>query len=189
MASGCGSRRARGFTVVEVLVAMAIVVGLVATLYAVMHLLFSSGSRSSLTGLTRRSFMQKDAKSGVRRLMYRLREAIQILSPAPGTTASELVFRDITNAEVRLRHVPAEDRVLSERQVNGAWVEEVEPVTIDTGSGPLPATWPVVIRSCRSIRFTALSPDSITIQATLAAESSLSSMMTVVKLRNARQAY
>lgn len=183
-------RRTRaGFTLVEVLVAMSVAIALLAVVYGILHLLFNAGSRSSLTGLTKRSFIQKDAKAGVRRLMYRLRESIQVLSPAPGTSASELVFRDITNAEIRLRRIPAEERVVSEHLVNGAWVEEVQPATVDTGSGPVPATWPVAIRSCRSIRFSALAPDSVSVQATLASEGALGSLMTVVKLRNARQAY
>lgn len=182
-------RRVGAFTVVEVLVALAIVTALIAVIYGLSHQLFGSGSRSSLTGLTRRSFLQKDAKAGVRRLMYRLREAIQILAPPPGTSANELVFRDITNAEVRLRHVAGEERVISERKQGGAWVEEREPATIATDSGPIPATWPVLVRSCRSIRFSALSPDSVTVHATLVNEGALGSMMTVVKLRNARQAY
>ena len=183
------ARSRAGYTVVEVLVALAIVLALSAVIWGLMHQLFGSGSRSSLSGLTRRSFLQKDAKAGVRRLTYRLREAIQILSPAPGASASELVFRDITNAQVRLRLVPGEDRVISESLESGSWVEEVAPKTVDTGSGPMPATWPVLVRNCRSIRFSALSPDSVTVHATLISEGALGAMMTVVKLRNARQAY
>ena len=182
-------RRSRGFTVVEVLVALAVIVGLLAAVYGVMHLLFGSGSRSNLANLTKRSFIQKDAKAGFRRLMYRMREAIQVLSPQPGTSSDELVFRDITNAEIRLRWVAAEQRVISERRESGAWVEEVVPATIQTGSGPLPATYPVLVRNCRSIRYAALGPDAVSVAAVIESEGSLGSMMTVVKLRNARQAY
>lgn len=179
----------RAFTLVEVLVCVLLVPVLIGIAYGLFHLLFWSGSRSNVTGLTRRSFIQKDTKVGLRRLTYRLRESIQILSPTAGASSSELVFRDITNTEVRLRHIAAQKRVLSERQEGGGWVEETEPQMIATGGGPLLATWPVRFASCPMIRFTAISSDCVTVHATMEWEGQLGSFLTVIKLRNAGIVY
>jgi prepilin-type N-terminal cleavage/methylation domain-containing protein len=179
----------RAYTLVEVLVAMGLVSVLLGGAYGVFHLLFSSKSRSNLHGLTRRSFVQKDAKSGLRRLSYRLREGIQILSPVGGTSANELVFRDLTNSEVRLRHIPAERKVVSERNVDGTWVQETDPDFVNTSGGRMVASWPVLIQNCTDIRFTAISPDCVTVQASLEWEGQVGPLLTVVKLRNSALGY
>lgn len=180
----------RGYSLIEVLVAISLVGVLLGSLYGVSHLMFSSNSRSNLSGMTRRSFVQKDAKSGLRRLTYRLREAIQVLSPEGGRSAPELIFRDLTNSEIRLRHLPAEKRVISERNEGGAWKIETEPDFVNTTSGAkVVASWPVVIQNCTDIRFTAIAPDCVTIQASLEWEGHTGPLMTVVKLRNAEMGY
>lgn len=180
----------RGYSLIEVLVAISLVSVLLGSMYGVSHLMFSSNSKSNLTSMTRRSFVQKDAKSGLRRLTYRLREAIQVLSPEGGRSAPELIFRDLTNSEIRLRHLPAEKRVISERNVNGSWQLESEPDFVNTPSGGrMVASWPVVIQNCSDIRFTAIAPDCVTIQASLEWEGHTGPLMTVVKLRNAEMGY
>lgn len=181
--------RRRGFTLVELLVAIALVTVLLGAVYGIAHLLFANKSRSNVSGLTRRSFVQKDAKSGLRRLTYRLREAIQILSPEGGRSASELVFRDLTNTEVRLRHIPAEKRVVSERKDGGGWLLEVAPDVVPTSTGSMVASWPVVIQNCTDVRFTAIAPDCVTIQASIEWEGQVGPLLTVVKLRNASMGY
>ena len=177
------------FTLVEVLVALGLVSVLLGAAYGVFHLLFSNKSRSNVSNLTKRSFVQKDAKSGLRRLSYRLREAIQILTPVAGTSATELTFRDLTNAEVRLRHIPAERKVISERNDGSGWVQETEPDFVDTKGGKMVASWPVLILNCTDIRFTAISPDCVTVQASLEFEGTVGPLLTVVKLRNASMGY
>ena len=181
--------RRRGFTLVEVLVAVGLVSVLLGAAYGAFHLLFANKSRNNLHGLTRRSFVQKDAKSGLRRLSYRLREAIQILSPAGGTSATELHFRDLTNSEIRLRLLPDKHLVISERNVNGAWVRETEPDYVDTSSGRMVASWPVEVQSCTDIRFTAIAPDCVTVQASLEFEGQVGPLLTVINLRNSAMGY
>jgi prepilin-type N-terminal cleavage/methylation domain-containing protein len=181
--------RRRGWTLVEVVIAIGLVAILLGAAYGVFHLLFANRSRSNVAGLTRRSFVQKDAKAGLRRLTYRLREAIQVLTPQPGKTSEELVFRDLTNCEVRLRHIVAERRVITERNRNGAWIAETEPETVNTSGGKLVASWPVRIDNCQGIRFTAIAPDCVTVQASIEWEGQVGPLLTVIKLRNASLAY
>lgn len=179
----------RAFTLAELLIGMAISIILISIVYGLFHMLFWSRSRSNVIGLTRRSFVQKDAKSGVRRLTYRLREAIQILKPAAGTSSNELVFRDITNTDVRIIYLPAEKMVVSERDNAGTWVREKDPDTVSTASGPALIYWPVKVQNCQAIRFTVLSGSCVTVQAALESEGTVGSLLTVVKLRNAGKAY
>ena len=182
------SRRRRAFTLLEVLIGLAISAVLMGVVYGLFHLFFWSRSRSNIIGLTRRSSIQKDAKSGIRRLTYRLREAIQILTPAAGTSASELTFRDISNNDVRIIYLPAEKLVVSERDNAGTWVRETDPETVSTPSGPALVSWPVKVINCTAIRFTVLSGSCVTIQASLENEGAVGSLLTVVKLRNAGKA-
>lgn len=182
-------RPARGFTLVEMVIALALASLLLVVAYEILHLLLGGKSRSSLTSIALRSFVQKDARAGVRRLTYRLRESVEILDPPPGRMASHLVFRDGTNREVRLRHLPAERRVISERLQEGNWVEEKEPLQIATRSGEVPVDWPVVLVNCVSIHFTVLSPSAVTVHASIAHEGQIGPLLTVIKLRNSRIAY
>lgn len=173
-----------GVGLVEILIGMALMTAILGSAYGLFRLLFLGSSRASVTGLSRRSALQKDSKSGTRRLIYRLREAIQILSPEAGRSADQLIFRDVTNVEVRIRRAPDGNRVLSERREDGAWVVESDPVMVETANGSLPASWPVAVGSCRAIRFHALTPDCVTVHATLEWEGQLAGLLTVIKLRN-----
>lgn len=177
-----------GFTLVEACVGLLLVSILLGIAYGILHLMFFSSSRSNLTALTRRSFIQKDEKVGWRRLTYRLREGIQILSPLPGTTAAMLEFRDFTNLQVRVRHLPDQNKVISER-FETTWTPEVDPVSIDNGGRSIPVSWPIAISNCTAIRFTAMSADCVVVQATLQSEGQLGPLLAVVKLRNSGQAF
>lgn len=179
----------RAFTLVELLIGMAISAVLIGVVYGLFHLFFWSRSRTNVIGMGRRSHIQKDAKAGIRRLTYRLREGIQILSPPAGTSASELTFRDISNADIRIRHVPAEKKVVSERDQNGTWVREVDPEMVATPTGPALVSWPVQVLNCNAARFTVISGSCVTIQASIENEGTVGSLLTVVKLRNAGKAY
>lgn len=181
--------RRRAFTLVELLVGVAISAMLIGIVYGIFHLFFWSRSRSNVTGLTKRSHIQKDAKAGIRRLTYRLREGIQILSPPAGTSAGQLVFRDISNNDVRIIYLPAEKKVVSERDQGGTWVRENDPETVSTPSGPALVSWPVQVLNCSAIRFTVLSGGCVTIQASIENEGAVGSLLTVVKLRNVGKAY
>ncbi|MBI4862401.1 MAG: hypothetical protein HY815_19405 [Candidatus Riflebacteria bacterium] len=178
-------RGSRGTTVLEVLIGTAILAALVAACYGVMNLLFSTRSRHSLTSMTRRSFVQKDARAGFRRLIYRLRESIQVIDPAPGTGGPTLTFRDITNQKIRIRLDGSQSRVLSEKEVAGTWAVETAPTLVQAGADALPASWPVAMLNCTAIHFSVLSPECVSVVATLVSEGQSGSYMTVIKLRNA----
>ena len=180
--------RRRAFTLAEVLVGLGLTAVILGIVYGIFHFFFMSRSRSNLTGLTRRSFIQKDAKAGVRRLTYRLREGTQVISPPSGTTADELVFRDITNTDIRLRRVPEENKIISEASTNGNWVRETDPVTVDTSAGKLPVCFPVQVQNCTAVRFTVLSGGSVVIEASIENEGAVGSLLTMVKLRNVGKA-
>ena len=157
--------------------------------YQVFHLLFGSRSRHSLVALTRRSFIQKDVKVGLRRLIYRLREGIQVLEPFPGLGGEELVFRDVTNQKIRIRREDSENRLISEKDEAGNWVREDQPTMVTVGTGSLPASLPVKMENCSSLHFTVLSPECVSIRVGLLQEIERGSFMTIVKLRNSSLAY
>lgn len=178
-----------GTTIVEVLVA-AFIAGLVlVVVYGAMRLLFWSGSTYNLMGTTRQSFVKSDAKAGLRRLMYRIREGIQVLSPEPGRSGTELIFRDLLNDRVRVRLEPAQRRVVSEKSSGAGWAIETDAKSMQTGTGAVAATWPITVNNCRGIRFTTHSPECVAIEAEIDHEGLSGSLMTVIKLRNAGIAF
>lgn len=179
----------RGVTLVEVLVGVAVIVLALMLAYGISHQLFGSSSRHNLANMTRRSFIQKDAKVGLRRLIYRIRESIQVLEPLPGRGGDALVVRDITNKKVRIRREPADRRLVSEVFENGGWRLETAPVEVPVDGASLPASFPVYMSNCNSVAFSTQAPDCVVIQLGVAADDQIGSFMTTVKLRNARLAY
>ena len=179
----------RAFTLVEGLVGTCLLVLVMGIAYGVMHQLFGTSSRHNLAGMTAHSAIQKDAKIGIRRLMYRLRESIQVLEPLPGRGADTLVVRDITNNKLRIRRDAAQNRLISETFTNGAWVQETAPVQVTVGAGSLPASFPVYMSNCASVWFSALAPDCVVIQLGVAGDQLVEQYMTTIKMRNARMAY
>lgn len=179
----------RGVTLIEVLIGMAIGAVMIGIVYQTFHLLFNRDSRHSLTSLTTRSFIQKDMKVGLRRLIYRLREGIQIVEPLPGQGGEQIVFRDVTNLKIRIRRDPTRNQLISEREQGGAWITEDQPTLVDTDAGSLPASFPVRMDNCWSAHFTALSPECVSMRVTVEQEGQQGTFMTIVKLRNSNLAY
>lgn len=179
----------RGYTFVEVLVALALATVMASAVLALWRSMFNADSRHSVTGLARSSATQKDAKAGVRRLMYRLREGIQILEPPPGKSGEVLEFQDVTNSSVRIRLEPSEHRVISEVHRRGQWVRETAPEEIDVGGRKQAASWPVTMPDCTALRFTTLSPECAAVEATVESDGQPRLVMSVVKLRNANIGY
>lgn len=187
--------RRRGYTIVEVLSALAIAIAMAGVVLTAWKSLFNTASRHSVTGITRSSFSQKDAKVGVRRMMYRLRESIQVLSPLPGKSGDTLQFQDITNSSVRIRLEPTERKVVSEHKVydkatkTSRWVRENAPDEIVIGGKVTVASWPVAMPNCTALSFTVISPECVAVEATVEADGQARLVLTVVKLRNANIAY
>jgi hypothetical protein len=179
----------RGYTFTEILVALGISIAMAGVVLAAWRSLFNQGSRHSAIGITRSSFSQKDAKAGVRRLMYRLREAIQILTPLPGKSGDTLQFQDITNASVRFRLDAAARRVVSEVLRGQQWVTETAPEELVVGGKVSTASWPVTMPNCTALRFTTVSPECAAVEATVEADGQPRQVVTVVKLRNSNIAY
>lgn len=174
----------RGVTIVEILVGAALSAALLGMIYGVFHLFFSDKSRHSVTTMTKRSFIQKDAKAGLRRLIYRLREGIQVLDPEPGRGGTQLVFRDILNRRVRVRRDATQNRMISERFDGSNWIEERNPEILTSGSVSLAATFPIWMPNCTDLYFTVLSPECVAVEASLISDGQPGSMTTVIKLRN-----
>ena len=181
--------RRSAYTFVEVLTALVLGTVMAGVMLAAWRTLFNPDSRHSITGITRSSVTQKDAKGGVRRLMYRLREAIQILDPLPGHSGEELSFQDITNSSVRIRLDPAAHKVISEVKRAKQWELETAPDEVDVGGKRTAASWPVTMPNCSAIRFTVISPECVSVEATVESDGQSRLVMTVVKLRNANIAY
>ena len=181
--------RRQAYTFVEVLTALVIATAMASIVLALWRSLFNADSRHSVTGITRSSYTQKDAKAGVRRLMYRLREGIQITDPQPGKSGDALEFQDVTNSRIRIRLDPADHRVISEAQRNNQWVRETAPDEVDVGGRKQPASWPVTMPNCTALKFTVVSPECAAMEATVEADGQTRLVVTAVKLRNANIAY
>jgi prepilin-type N-terminal cleavage/methylation domain-containing protein len=178
----------RGVTLVEILIGSAIGAILLTIVFALFHLLLGENIAWNLRGMTAGSAMQKQMRAGIRRLTYRLRESIQILSPDPGHMDTELKFRDITNADIRVRLIPEENKVVTERNEGQGWTRELNPTMVQ-GFSQAPATYPVEIPNCKAIRFTSISPDTVCVEATLMNENKVGTLLTLVKFRNSSHGY
>lgn len=179
----------RGVTLVEALVGTAVALLALVLAYGISHQLFSGPGRHSLSAMMGRSAIQKDAKVGLRRLIYRVREAIQVLEPLPGRGGDTLVVRDITNKKLRIRRDPDSGRLVSEVSAGGGWTVETASIDIPVDGASLPASFPVQMSNCNSVLFTVLAPDCVVVQLSVSADEQIGSFMTTVKLRNARLAY
>jgi prepilin-type N-terminal cleavage/methylation domain-containing protein len=179
----------RGYTLMEVITAAVIATVMAGFAFGAWRTLFNPDSRHSITGLTRASFSQKDARAGVRRLLYRLREGIQILEPPPGKSGPALMFRDVTNKDVRVRLDADARRVISEVRSRTGWTREDRPIEVDVAGTKLAASWPIQMLNCTALSFTVLSPECVAVEATVEADGQPRLVMTVVKLRNSNLAF
>ena len=179
----------RGVTLVEVLVGMVVMLLALALAYGVSHQLFGTRSRFNLASMMGRSAIQKDAKVGLRRLIYRIRESIQILEPLPGRGGDTLVVRDITNKKLRIRRDAAAQRLVSEVSAGAGWTVETTSVDIAVEGASLPASFPVYMPNCNSVNFTVLAPDCVVVQLSVSADDQIGAFMTTIKLRNSRLAF
>jgi hypothetical protein len=168
-------------TLVEVCVAAGVGTVVLSIAWGFMHLLFS-GHRWDVFGMTRRSFMQKDVRPGLRRLFNRASEAVEILEPAAGTTAGEVILRALTGERVRVRCDRGE--LISEREENGGWVRELAPIVLDTAQGPQPVGAPVEMRSVRAASFTVLAPQAMLVDVTLEQAGQQENYLTAIETRN-----
>lgn len=170
----------RGFTLLESLVALALFVLLGATVWQVFGLLFPREGQMSLFTATSRSLVLQQSRHALRKLFYRVQEGIQILEPRFGATSNELVFRDIRNRTVRLRHLQREKRVVCEVLADGTWqLEKAAATTPLDNQG-------IQIDACESALFTALTPATVCVAFTTVDDRVRETYMTVITLSNTR---
>lgn len=173
------SRRHDGFTLFESLIALALFVMLGFFIWELFGALFPRDGPMSLNIAASRSLVLQQSRQAIRKLFYRVQEGIQLISPAPGRTARELVFRDIRNRSIRLRHVATEKRVVCEYlQEDGTWVPEK---TVESTNAR-----PIQIDSCESALFTALTPATVCVNFTTSDDRVRETYMTVITLSNTR---
>lgn len=180
----------RAVTLIEVLVAVGVSALLALVLFGTIRHFFSRDSKASLSTATERAFAQKDLRIGLKKLMLRIREGTEILSPRPGVTASELVFRDVLNQKVRLRLNPERQALQSERFEGGDFKVETEAFEVVTEEGDRTLlARPIRIGSCSNVAFTTLSPSSVVLSLTVFSGHVENALMTSIHLRNYKLAY
>jgi prepilin-type N-terminal cleavage/methylation domain-containing protein len=170
--------RGHGFTLFESLIALALFVLLGFFIYELFGALFPRDGPMSLNIATSRSLVLQQSRQAIRKLFYRVQEGIQLIAPAPGGTARELVFRDIRNRTVRLRHLVPEKRVVCELLQDDTWVPERSVESTNAR--------PIQIDACESALFTALSPATVCVNFTTSDDRVRESYMTVITLSNTR---
>lgn len=134
--------RRRAMTLVEVVVAAAVGAMALGVAWG-LHALAFAPHRWGVTGMTRASFMQKDLRPGMRRLMHLVNEAAAITAPAPGADGETLVLRDLGGKRVALA------------------VDEARGDLVVDGTGA------TAIAGCRAARFTVMGPHLVVASLTL----------------------
>lgn len=171
----------RANSVFEMLVALALFSVLVILIWMLMgNFLRREGKSSILTG-TSRSLVLQQSRQAIRKLHYRLQGGTQILSPLPGITSRELVFRDSRNRQVRLRYVPAQKQLVAERSVEGEYASERRIGTTGEEHG-------FDVSFCENALFTVLSPRTVCVNFTTFDDRLKESYMIVITLANSRLA-
>lgn len=170
----------RAFTLVESMVALGLFALLGTVVWSLFGVLFPREGGLSLFTATSRSLVLQQSRNALRKLFYRVQEGIQILEPAPGRTAREVVFRDIRNRTVRLKHLAAEKRVVCEVYKDGAFVLEKAAATTPLDNQG------IQIESCESALFTTLSPATLCVEFTTVDDRVRETYMTVITLSNTR---
>jgi len=139
-------------TVIELCVGAGIGFLALSIAWGLFHMLFA-GKRWDVAGMTHGSYMQKDARPGLRRLMRCVNEAVEVLEPAAGASGPELMLRALTGARLRIRVDPDTRSLISEREQGGAWVADDEST--------------VRMRGCAGANFAVIAPHVVTAVVTL----------------------
>lgn len=169
-----------GLTSIETLIALALFSLLIIAVWNVFGALFAREGPISLFAGTSRSVVLQQSRNAVRKLFCRIQEGVQIEAPPPGTTARELVFRDIKNRRVRVRHLADQRRLVTERLVNGVYVrEQLLAHELDKFRG-------IEVGFCESALFTALTPAMVVVSFTSFDDTVRETFMTVISLANVR---
>lgn len=177
----------RGTTVVESLVAFAILTIVLLVLYTFLSKVFST-ARPSVTGMTSASFVRQDVRLAFQKLMDRLEEGIEVLAPAPGKAAATLDFKDVLNHSTSLGLTPAGDLVTFNLRT-GARTPEAGPETVPTATGSLVReARPVKVPGVKGVLFQVLSPTLVTIVLTVADANQTGHLVATARLRNSRLA-
>lgn len=167
-----------GFTLIEGLLAGALVSLLVILLWQVFGRVFGREGPLSFFTATSRSLVLQQSRQAIRKLFYRIQEGIQVLEPPPGRTDRQLVFRDLKNYRVRLRHLPREKRLVTERYEGGAYVKEIRL------RGEEDDLQGIQLHQCESALFTVLTPTTVCVSFTTYDDRVRETFMTVITLIN-----
>lgn len=175
----------RAFSIVEVLVAMGILALVLGVLYAFLSRIFST-DKPSAARMTSASFIRQDVRLAFQKLMDRVEAGIEVTSPLPGATGTELTFKDVLNHEIVLALNP-KGQLVTYRVQGASRTEETAPETIRTASGvDYPVARPVKVPGARKACFTVLSPTLVSIALTLADGNQTGSLVATARLRNYR---
>ena len=176
-----------GVTVAETLVALAIVGLVITVLYSFLSRVFAT-NKPSVTRMTGASFVRQDVRLAFQKLMDRLEEGIEILSPAPGRAGASLEFKDVLNHSVALE-LNARAELVSARVKGGAHVEETAPDEVKTARGDTVREGrPVKVPGVKKVVFQVLSPTLVTIILTVTDADQTGHLVATARLRNSRLA-
>lgn len=176
-------RKARGYTLVEILVVCTIVVIiLTAAVLIFTSLLGGSNASSNRITLDTRIKLQRGVREAVIKLFYKLQESLEIIRPLPGETRDSIYFRD------RVSKV-----LLCKKDATGhPGIFTVRTYQVDKAGKMIADEDPVEIENIRSITFTPHSTQSVLVHLTVAAvgkEGELISDLSLVTLIRLRSAY
>jgi hypothetical protein len=157
-----------------------------AVIYGLIVLIFGSQEQNKgVVGQTGVSFVRQDLRLAVQKLVARLEEGIEVLSPEPGHTARELVFKDVLNNRVRLSRDERSGALRSwtiDRSGNAT--PELAVTLPLPGKDPFLVTQPIEVPDCESVVFTGLSQALVTVGLTLKDGANKATLLTQVRLRN-----
>lgn len=180
-------RSIAAFTVVEVLVAFSIFSLIVVTVFSFLSRVFNP-DRPSAVRMTGASVIRQEGRLAFQKLMWRLEEGIEVVEPAPGRSAPDLVFQDLLNHRIRIALDERGDLVTYRLTARGAELEST-PATIQCDSGEAYApTRPVRIQACKKALFQVLSPTLVTIFLTMVEGNQSQTLVATVRLKNSRLA-
>jgi prepilin-type N-terminal cleavage/methylation domain-containing protein len=177
--------RRAAFTFIEVLVASAVFLIIIAVLYGFLSRMFST-TKPSVTRMTSASFIRQDVRLAFQKLMDRLEEGIEILAPAPNASATELEFKDLLNHHTVLA-LTAQNELATFRVRNGAREPETTPESIPTAGGSSVAPLrPIRVPNAKKVLFHVQSPTLVTIVLTVSDANQTGNLVATARLRNSR---